>query len=318
MTAPESPKRPSPTGRDKSGRPANRPGSKTPNSKGPHSKGPNSKGPNSKGHGSKGSSSKGAGSKPGGPKSFGPRTKSEEPDGPRWLYGIHAVEAALANPDRRIQRLVATRNAARPLQNPPLEPEVLAPEAIAALLPAGAVHQGLAILTEPLEEPSLASVLEDPAPSAPIVLLDRVTDPQNIGAVLRSCAVFGARAVITTWRRSPPVTGALAKAATGGVEHVPYLRVNNLARAIETVKEAGYSVWGLAEEGSEPITALRPEGPVALILGAEGDGLRSLTRDLCDRLVHIPTPGPIKALNVSNAAAIALCHVTSISLSSDG
>ncbi len=245
----------------------------------------------------------------------GAGSRDDEDSGPVWLYGIHAVTAALANPARRFHRLIATRNAARHLEAPPIEPQILDPDGMSGMLPPGAVHQGLGLLVDPLAEPAFPACVLPARAEAPVVLLDRVTDPQNVGAVLRSSAVFGARAVVTTARRSPPITGTLAKAATGAVEHVPYAKVANLARAIESLRGQGYTVLGLAEEGAEALHTVAPAGPVALILGAEGDGLRESTRELCDHLVHIPTPGPIGALNVSNAAAIALYHLAIRSVS---
>ncbi len=239
------------------------------------------------------------------------RPTYKPPEEGLWLYGIHAVEAALGNPAREKTRLVASRNAARQLEdlNPTLKPEILDPDAVGALVPPGAVHQGLALLTAHLPEPDLEDAVFPADPGRPVVLLDQVTDPQNVGAVLRSTAALGGRAVVTTQRHAPPVTGALAKAATGAVEHVPYVRTQNLARAIEALKEGGYRIVGLAEEGAEPLTAYADAAPIALALGAEGKGLRALTRSACDRLVHLPTAGPISSLNVSNAAAIALYHV---------
>lgn len=235
----------------------------------------------------------------------------EEPPAHVWLYGIHAVLAALANPNRTHHRLVVTRNGAQHLADraAPLEPQIVSPDGLSGMLPPGAVHQGLGLLTDPLPEPELEASVFPADLDRPVVVLDRVTDPQNVGAVLRSAAVFNARAVVTTARRSPPITGTLAKAATGAVEHVPYVKVQNLARALERLKEGGYITIGLAEQGSHALSDIGPAGPAAVVLGAEGEGLRPLTRDLCDHLVHIPTPGPLSALNVSNAAAVALYHV---------
>ncbi len=242
------------------------------------------------------------------------RSRDTADEEPRtvWLYGIHAVEAALANPARKRIRFLASRNAAQHLPEGLGEPEILAPDSIAGMLPPGAVHQGLALLTEPLPDPDLSESTLPIDPARPVVLLDHVTDPQNVGAVLRSAAAFGARAVVTTQRRSPPVTGTLAKAATGAVEHVPYVRVQNLARAMEHLSQAGYRLVGLAEDGGTALPALRTPQPVALALGAEGEGLRALTREKCDDLVRLPTQGPISSLNVSNAAAIALYHLTAM------
>ena len=228
------------------------------------------------------------------------------PGGGYWLYGYHAVTAAMGNPRRHIRRVVATPAAlaehdfGRPVER--LEAPVLA-----GLLPAGAVHQGLAALVEPLPFASLEEVLED-LPDGPqrILLLDQVTDPQNVGAILRSASAFGAAAVILTERHAAPESGALAKAASGALDHVPVVRVVNLARAIETVKRAGLWCVGLAAEAELTLADAKLTGRIALVLGAEGAGLRRLTREHCDQLVRLPTSGPISQLNVSNAAAVAL------------
>ncbi len=248
-----------------------------------------------------------------------PAARSPSPDDPPahvWLYGLHAVTAALANPARTLHRLVVTRNGAQHLgdRTAGLEPQIVSPDGLSGMLPPGAVHQGLGLLADPLPEPDLDASVLPPETARPVLVLDRVTDPQNVGAVLRSAAVFNARAVVTTARRSPPVTGALAKAATGAVEHIPYVKVQNLARALERLKDGGYTTIGFAEEGAAALPDVMPPGPAAVVLGAEGEGLRPLTRELCDTLAHIPTPGPLSALNVSNAAAIALYHVVTHSL----
>lgn len=227
---------------------------------------------------------------------------------PVWLYGHHAVAAALANPHRKWLRLVATRNAARDIDGQ--APEILEAREIDKLLPEGAVHQGLALLVNPLPAPGLSELLV--RDGRPLVFLDHVTDPHNVGAILRSAAAFGARGVITTHRHAPPITGVLAKAASGAIEHVPYLQLNNLADALTAAGEAGYVRLGLDERGEplEPALAATVQFPVAFVLGAEGAGLRERTRTTCDRLVRLPTTGPIGALNVSNAAAVALYAIS--------
>lgn len=226
-----------------------------------------------------------------------------------WLYGSHAVHAALANPARPRLRLVASRNAARALPPDGPEPEILDPDRIGKLLPPGAVHQGLALLTAPLPEPALEEICAA-ASDRPVVVLDHVTDPHNVGAILRSASAFGARALVMTRRRSPPPTGALAKVAAGALEHVPLVKVTNLARAMTELKDMGYRLIGLDEKA--PVTlaeALAAPAPAALVLGAEGEGLRKLTAETCDLLARLPTGGPVASLNVSNAAAIALYEV---------
>lgn len=182
------------------------------------------------------------------------------------------------------------------------------PAALAALLPQGAVHQGLAALVDPLPMVDLAELLEDLPPDAPtrLLLLDQVTDPQNVGAILRSAAALGAAGVILTERHAAPESGSLAKAASGALDVLPLVRVVNLSRAIEALKQAGFWCLGLAAEGEMTLAEAKPTGRIALVLGAEGTGLRRLTREHCDQLVRLPTQGPIDQLNVSNAAAIAL------------
>jgi 23S rRNA (guanosine2251-2'-O)-methyltransferase len=235
------------------------------------------------------------------------QARKDEREGPQWIYGHHAVTAALENPRRKWQRLVATRNAARGLEA--RQPEILEPRAIDKLLPPDAVHQGLAMLAEPLEQPPLPALLEA---RVPLVFLDHVTDPHNVGAILRSCAAFGFGAVVTTVRHAPPVTGVLAKSASGALEHVPYVQIANLAEALVLAGEASYVRLGLDERGEpiEPALAATKEFAMALVLGAEGEGLRERTKTTCDRLVRLPTTGPIGALNVSNATAVALYAVT--------
>ena len=230
-----------------------------------------------------------------------------DPAEPVWIYGHHAVHAALANPARNIARLVATQNAARQI-DPVHDPEILDAKAIDKLLPADAVHQGVALLAEPLAQPPLKLLLAA-AGGRPILFLDQVTDPHNVGAILRSAAAFGAAAVITTRRHAPPVTGVLAKAASGALEHVPYVQETNLAEAMLAAREAGYIVLGFDENGAD-LESIARERPVALVFGAEGAGLRERTRETCDALVRLRTGGTIGALNVSNAAAVALYAVS--------
>ncbi len=231
-----------------------------------------------------------------------------------WLFGLHAVRDALENPTRHRLRLVVTRNAADRLSGPiaasGMAPEIADARKFPAPLDAGAVHQGAALEVRPLDWGPLDAVCA-PAGDAPVVLLlDRVTDPHNVGAVLRSATVFGARAVIAPARHAAPETGALAKAASGALERQPYLRVRNLAAALSGLRDLGYVLLGL--DGAAPTTldeGLAEAGaarPVGLVLGAEGPGLRAGTRDACDRLMRIDAAGGFGSLNVSNAAAVAL------------
>lgn len=236
-------------------------------------------------------------------------------DEPLQLFGLHAVEAALQNPLRTIDRLVATDNAARKLEGAlntrGITLESATPRQIDRLLPPETVHQGVCLYTEPLPEPSLEDLAEAAASSGPLVILDQVTDPHNVGAVLRSSAVFGASGLIMTRRHSPPLNGTLAKSASGALELVPVVPVQNLAKALATLKAAGVTVLGLAGEAEHAIENEKFIGPTALVFGAEGKGLRALTRETCDRLVRISATGALASLNVSNAAAIAL-HVAAM------
>ncbi len=245
-----------------------------------------------------------------------------------WLFGLHAVRDALLNPRRERRRLVVTPNAARKLADAieaaGIVPEIVDPRRFSAPLDPGSVHQGAALEVAPLDWGGLDAVLsgrkaeEDTAPSGGgatrpplVVLLDRVTDPHNVGAILRSAEVFGADAVIATARHAAPETGALAKAASGALERQPYLRVRNLADTIDRLRDAGFAVLGLdgaAETALEEAVAEVVDRPLAIVLGAEGPGLRQRTREKVDHLVRIIPAGGFGSLNVSNAAAVAL-HV---------
>lgn len=231
-----------------------------------------------------------------------------------WLFGLHAVRDALLNPKREKLRLVVTRNAldklAEAVAAAGIEPEMSEPRKFAAPLDPQSVHQGAALEVKPLNWGSVQDVCLAAGEGAPrVVLLDRVTDPHNVGAVLRSAEVFGAQAVIAVQRHSAPETGALAKTASGALERQPYLRVRNLADAMVELKNMGFIVLGLDGEAEATIeTALtdRKDRPVALVMGAEGPGLREKTKETCDHLVKIDFAGGFGSLNVSNAAAVAL------------
>jgi 23S rRNA (guanosine2251-2'-O)-methyltransferase len=227
-----------------------------------------------------------------------------------WLFGLHAVRDALENPERRCLQLVLTRNAADRLAPAiaasGLEPRIVDARRFDAPLDPGSVHQGAALEVLPRGWGNLEVVCDPAGGPAVVVLLDRVTDPHNVGAILRSAEVFGARAVLAPHRHSAPETGALAKSASGALERQPYLRVPNLAAAMETLKSLGYTLVGLDGAAPEPLAAALPAGPVGLVLGAEGPGLRQRTRETCDRLARIPAAGAFGSLNVSNAAAVAL------------
>lgn len=231
-----------------------------------------------------------------------------------WLFGLHAVRDALMNPAREKLRLVVSRNALDKLSDAVaiagIEPELSDPRRFAAPIDQNSVHQGAALEVKPLNWGGLAETClgRDDRP-ARVVMLDRVTDPHNVGAILRSAEVFGAQAVVAVQRHSAPETGALAKTASGALERQPYLRVKNLAAAMQELKEMGFLVLGMDGEADETIeTALtdHKDRPVALVLGAEGPGLRQKTKETCDKLVKIDFAGGFGSLNVSNAAAVAL------------
>jgi 23S rRNA (guanosine2251-2'-O)-methyltransferase len=227
-------------------------------------------------------------------------------DGPVVMYGWHTVTAALQNPARHVRKLLATENAARRLSGEGVSsrvpPEVVRPSAIAERLLPDAVHQGLYLETDPLPSPAI----EDLPARGTVLVLDQITDPHNVGAIFRSAAAFAASAIVMTQRHSPEATGALAKAASGALEHVPLINVQNLARALTTLKQSGFFVVGLDSTGDADLTDLALRAPLALVLGAEGKGLRQLTKAICDHVARIDLPGDIKSLNVSNAAALAL------------
>ncbi len=238
------------------------------------------------------------------------------------LFGLHPVRAALANPARRLHRLWLSENAARTLapvidalgaRAPAVETDARA--ALDRLVPAGAVHQGAVLETEPLPARALGELVPADADApALVVALDQVTDPQNVGAILRSAAAFGAAGLVVTTRHAPPESGALAKAAAGALDVVPIARVANLAQALRDLKEAGFWSVGLDGDADETLDAGTPASRTVLVLGAEGSGLRRLTAETCDRIARIPIARPalpggapaIDSLNVSNAAAIAL------------
>src|SRR5689334_16988655 len=240
---------------------------------------------------------------------FAPKPKPARPpipDGVAVLYGWHTVAAALANPRRTIRKITATENAARRLADEgltlPVPPEIVRPDAIAARLSPDSVHNGLLVEADAL--PALE--LEDLTDEGIALVLDQITDPHNVGAILRSAAAFGVSAIVTTARHSPEATGVLAKSASGALDLVPMVTVQNLARALTALKERGWLTVGLDSEGETDLAAANLREPLALVLGAEGKGLRALTRETCDIRARLELPGVLKSLNVSNAAAVAL------------
>ena len=242
------------------------------------------------------------------------RKKSHQSHGsssrPR-LWGRHAVAAALDNPDRKVLRAWATREAASLMQFPSDLPVTLAePPDLGRLVPNDAPHQGVVIEAEPLEGAWLDGVLNGAEERAILLVLDQVTDPHNVGAILRSVAAFGAVAIVTQDRHSPPESGVIAKAASGALERVPWVRVVNLARALEEIGEAGFWRIGLAGDADTELKDALGPSRIALVLGAEGAGLRHNTREHCDAIARLPITDAVESLNVSNAAAVALYAAT--------
>jgi 23S rRNA (guanosine2251-2'-O)-methyltransferase len=238
------------------------------------------------------------------------RKKSHQSHGsanrPRF-WGKHAVSAALDNPDRKVLRAWATREAAGFMQFPKDVAVTLADVAdLGRLVPHDAPHQGVVIETEPLEDVWIDDILAGAPERAVLLVLDQVTDPHNVGAILRSAAAFGAIGIVTQDRHSPPESGALAKAASGALERVPWARVVNLARALEQIGEAGFWRIGLAGDAEAGLKDALGPPRVALVLGAEGPGMRQNTREHCDAVARLPITDSIEILNVSNAAAVAL------------
>jgi 23S rRNA (guanosine2251-2'-O)-methyltransferase len=234
------------------------------------------------------------------------RERSGDGDGPAILYGWHTVTMALGNPKRRIRKLLLTENAARRLGDENIKsritPEIVRPGEIDRLLGPDAVHQGLLAEADPLPSPDIATL----AAEGMVLVLDQITDPHNVGAILRSAAAFAVKAIVTTARHSPEATGVLAKSASGALELVPLVTVQNLARALNELNERGFLTVGLDSAGGENLSAAALRQPLALVLGAEGKGLRQLTRETCSLVARLDMPGEIKSLNVSNAAVLAL------------
>jgi 23S rRNA (guanosine2251-2'-O)-methyltransferase len=233
------------------------------------------------------------------------------------LWGIHPVLAALANPERTCHRLMATAETARAHAGeldrlakarrlPSLE--TVSRADLDQFLPAGAVHQGMAVTADPLPPLDIADLVDsaEGRDHAVIMVLDQVTDPHNVGAVLRSAAAFGAIGVVMQDRNAPDETGTLAKSASGALERMPLVKTVNLARALEELKEAGFWIAGMAGEATQTLAEAKLSGKIALVMGSEGEGLRRLTRDHCDYLVKLPQTDLVESLNVSNAAAVAL------------
>ena len=234
------------------------------------------------------------------------RDRDSQSDGPVILYGWHTVTMALANPQRQIRKLTLTENAAKRLADENIAtrvaPEIVRPQEIDRLLSPDAVHQGLLAEADALPSPDIETLEQE----GMVLVLDQITDPHNVGAILRSAAAFTVKAIVTTARHSPEATGVLAKAASGALELVPMVIVQNLARALTALNERGFQTVGLDSEGSEDLSNVTLREPLALVLGAEGKGLRQLTRETCSVVARLDMPGEIKSLNVSNAAVLSL------------
>jgi len=253
------------------------------------------------------------------PRSEAPKAARNRVDPDHLIWGRHAVLAALANPARKgMGRLIVTMDRATEIEDGGLAPHGHRPEVVdgadlARLLPPGAVHQGFMFKVAPLEGVPLAELAEPaakPGEGDVIVMLDQITDPQNVGAIFRSALAFGARGIVVQDRHSPALAGALAKAAVGATERLPHARVTNLSRALETLAEAGWRAVGL-DGGTDVDLADALDGsPTVLVMGSEGDGIRRLVAEHCDVLARIPMPGGFESLNVSNAAAVALYEAT--------
>ena len=250
---------------------------------------------------------RGGGKGPERPRDSGRRQgRDASPDGLVILYGWHTVAAALANPERQIRKLWLTENAAKRLADDniklPVPPEIVRPDVIDRRLGPDAVHQRLLAAAEPLPSPDIDTLAQEGI----VLVLDQITDPHNVGAILRSAAAFAVKAIVTTARHSPEATGVLAKSASGALELVPLVTVQNLSRALTEMNDQGFLTVGLDSQGSEALGAVALRQPLALVLGAEGKGLRQLTRETCGVVARLDMPGEIKSLNVSNAAVLAL------------
>lgn len=234
-----------------------------------------------------------------------PRQEQKTSSGTVWLFGRHAVFAALANPSRDFRRLLTTPKSAEHLPPLPsgLQPQIMDVQELSRLLPRDAVHQGYALEVLPLDDGDLDILMQT---GRPVLLLDQVTDPHNIGAILRSAAAFDAAGIVVTKHNAPEETGTLAKSASGALEIVPIVRVANLVQAMEQLKAGGYWVAGMDGKATQTLAEAKLSAKTALVMGAEGSGLRRLTEEKCDLLVKLPISNQMESLNVSNAAAIAL------------
>jgi len=241
---------------------------------------------------------------------FPPKPRYNPDDGPVYLYGIHTVRAALDNAKRIKKQLLVTPNALLRLKEAgeigKVSIKETTPKELDRLLGEDAVHQGAALEVDPVSRFGL----DDIHPLTLVVVLDQITDPHNVGAILRTACAFGADAVITTARHSPRETGVMAKSASGALDLVPMIEVKNLGDALQKLKDRGMLIIGFDSEAEQQLKPRTGDQPLVIVMGAEGKGLRQRTRELCDEMVKLDMPGPIKSLNVSNAAAIALFAAT--------
>lgn len=233
---------------------------------------------------------------------------ARDTSGSYWIYGWHAVNAALANEDRPVRRILVSEAGAPRLKLPRKlpEPQVMPPREMDNLLGRDAVHQGIAALVAPLPGHVIEDIIH--APQGLLLILDQVSDPHNVGAILRSAAAFGAVGIVLPKDHSAPETAVMAKSACGGLDIVPRITVTNLASALRDLKNEGWWVVGLDGEAKQNLSDVKPSGKIALVLGAEGKGMRRLTAESCDELAKLPMDPRMESLNVSNAAAIALYH----------
>lgn len=238
-----------------------------------------------------------------------PAAPSRDTSGSYWIYGWHAVNAALANEERPVRRILVSEAGASRLKLPRSklpEPQVMPAREMDHLLGRDAVHQGIAALVAPLPGQVLEDVLHLQNPSGPLLILDQVSDPHNVGAVLRSAAAFGACGIILPKDHSAPETAVMAKTACGGLDMVPRITVTNLASCMRDLKSEGWWIIGLDGEATQMLSSIKPSAKIVLVLGAEGKGMRRLTAESCDELAKLPMDPRMESLNVSNAAAIAL------------
>ena len=233
------------------------------------------------------------------------------PNGQIWLYGNHAVEAALANPKRKKYRLLVNEefSGTYEIGESEVQPEFVDRQDIERLLPADAVHQGMALLVAPLDYEAIETICAEATDPSIVIVLDQVTDPRNIGAIMRSATAFGATAIVVPDKHTPEATPALAKAASGALDRLPMVRVTNLTRALGQLKEAGFWTIGLDANAEQTLAQANLSGKLAVIMGAEGKGLRRLTSENCDYLVNIPIDPTADSLNVSAAATITLYEI---------